>query len=71
MDGYLLIADPTIIICYIKDGICKGSHDLTGWFLTHFLVCFMCGKMGFQLQVWTHMTTSIVCGFPCIFGGKR
>ena len=37
MDGSLLTADHTIIICYINNGICKGSYDLTGWFLTHFL----------------------------------
>ena len=27
MDGFLLTADPAIIISHINNGICKGSYD--------------------------------------------
>ena len=38
MDGFLLTADPTIIISHINNGICKGrTLRSAGWFLTQSL----------------------------------
>ena len=60
MDGSLLTADPTINTSSINNRIRRVvSIDqlvLSLWWL-------VCDEMSSQLKVWTHITTSVVCGF--------